>query len=80
MPEYRDSRIRSEGANQILDYCRQIAVEMSANLKNVYWVSSPRSRSPCTKSRSTEAADQLSNHHLRVSWKLSSSNAPTTGP
>ncbi len=38
MPEYRDSRKRTEVANQILDYCRQIAVEMSVNLKDVYWV------------------------------------------
>ena len=38
MPEHRDSRKRTEGANQILDYCRQIAVEMSVNLKDVYWV------------------------------------------
>ncbi len=38
MPEHRDSRKRTEGANQILDYCRQIAVEMSVNLKDVNWV------------------------------------------
>ena len=38
MPEYRDSRERSEGANQILDYCGQIAEEMSVNLKDVSWV------------------------------------------
>ena len=38
MPEYRDSRERSKGANQILDYCRQIAAEMSVNLKDVSWV------------------------------------------
>ena len=38
MPEYRDSRKRSEGANQILDYCRQIAVEMSVNLKDICWI------------------------------------------
>ncbi len=38
MPGNRDSRKRAEGANQILDYCRQIAVEMSVNLKEVFWV------------------------------------------
>ncbi len=38
MPEYRDSKKRTEGASQILDYCRQIALEMSVTLKDVYWV------------------------------------------
>ncbi len=38
MPGYRDSRKRTEGASQILDYCRQISMEMSITLNDVYWV------------------------------------------